>query len=66
MFTHALISTLVVMPNSYFPDAAETGVCGNVKDIKSVACEGSFAVKMAVSTAALTSIQTDSNMGCGA
>lgn len=54
------------MPNAYLPDAAEAGVCGDVEDVESIAREGSFAVKVAVTTAALTSIQTDSNMGCGA
>lgn len=62
----AFIRTLVVMPNSHFPDAAEVGVCGDVEDVESIACEGSFGVKVTVPTAALTSIQTDSNMGCGA
>lgn len=31
------VCTFVVMPNLYFPDAAQAGVCGNVEDIKSVA-----------------------------
>lgn len=60
------ISTLVVMPNSYFPDTAQAGIRGNMKDVESVACESSPAVEMAVSAAALTSIQTDSHMSRGA
>lgn len=54
------------MPNSYFPDAAQTGIRGNMKDVESIARESSSAVEMAVSTAALTSIQTDSHMSRGA
>lgn len=56
------IRTLVVMPNSYFPDTAQAGIRGDMKNVESVACECSSAVEMAVSTAALTAIQTDSHM----
>lgn len=54
------------MPNSYFPDTAQAGIRGNMKDVESVACESSSAVEMAVSAAALTSVQTDSYMSRGA
>lgn len=60
------INTFIVMPHSYFPNIAQTGVCCNVKNIKSIACEGSPAIKMAMPTAAFTPIQTDTYMGCGA
>lgn len=60
------VFTLVVMPNSYFPHTSQAGICCNMEDIKSVAREGSSAVEMAVSTAAFTSVQTDSHMSRGA
>lgn len=50
------------MPNTHLPDAAQACVCGNVEDIKSVACEGSSAVEMTMTTATLTSIQTNADM----
>lgn len=60
------ISTLVVMPNPYLPDTAQAGIRGNMKDVESIAGESSPAVEMAVSAAALASIQTDSHMSRGA
>lgn len=60
------LRTLVVVPNSYFPDIAQAGVCGNVKDVESVARESSSAVEVAVPTAALASVQTDPHMSRGA
>lgn len=63
---HMWISTLVVMPNSYFPDAAQAGVRGDMKDIEGIAWKSTPAVEMAVTTTALASIQTNSHMGRGA
>lgn len=50
------LSTLVVVPNPDFPDVAQAGVCGDMKDVEGISREGSPAVKMAVSAAALPSI----------
>lgn len=53
------------MPNPYFPDTAQVGICGNMKDVEGIASESSPAVEMTVSTAALASIQADSNVSRG-
>lgn len=58
--------TLVVMPNSDFPDVAQVGVRGDVEDVEGVARKSSPAVQVAVSAAALASIQADPNVSCGA
>lgn len=50
------VSTLVVVPNPYFPDVTQVGVRGDVKDVEGVAREGSPAVEMTVTAAALASI----------
>lgn len=50
------LSTLVVVPNPYFPDVTQAGVRGDMKDVEGVAGEGSPAVEMTVTTAALASI----------
>lgn len=58
--------TLVVVPNSDFPDVAQVGVRGDVEDVKCVARKSSPAVQVAVSAAALSTIQADPNVSCGA
>lgn len=54
------------MPDSKFPDTSQAGVCGDMKDVQSIARESTSAVKMAVSTTTLTSIQIDPYMRRGA
>lgn len=60
------LRTFVVVPNSCFPDAAQAGVRGDVKDVESVAREGASAVEMAVTAAALPAVQTDAHVRRGA
>lgn len=48
--------TLVVVPNPYFPDVAQAGVRGDMKDVEGISRKGSPAVEMAVTAAALASI----------
>lgn len=50
------LGTLVVVPNPDFPDVAQAAVRGDMKDVEGVAREGSPAVEMAVTAAALASI----------
>lgn len=50
------------MPNPDLPHTTQAGVCGNVKDVESIAGKSSFAVKMPVSASAFTSIKADSNV----
>lgn len=58
--------TLVVVPNSDFPDVAQVGVGGDVEDVECIARKSSPAVQVAVSAAALASIQADPNVSRGA
>ena len=58
--------TLVVVPDSYLPQAAQAGVRGDVEDVQRVAGEGALAVQVAVPAAALAAVQADTHVGGGA